>query len=84
MSDQTRQERERNLRDIFRTMDAHRAQEIREAYYKAVEGLSALAESLEIADAEMGSPHDHALIEEHLIVWQAIDAMKASLLGRIL
>jgi hypothetical protein len=49
-----------------------------------VEGLSTLAEALEIADAEMGSPHDHALIEEHLIACQAIDAMKASLLGRIL
>lgn len=75
---------EQNLRDIFRTMDAHRAQEIREAYYKAVEGLSSLAESLEIADAEMGSPHDHALIEEHLLACQAIEAMKQSLLGRIL
>ena len=84
MTDETRKERERNLRDIFRTMDAHRAQEIREAYYKAVEGLSALAEALEIADAEMGSAHDHALIEEHLIACQAMDAMKASLLGRIL
>jgi len=84
MTDQTRKERERNLRDIFRSMDAHQAQEIREAYYKAVEGLSTLAESLEIADAEMDSPHDHTLIEEHLIACQAIDAMKASLLGRIL
>ena len=84
MTDQTRKKRECNLRDIFRTMDAHRAQEIREAYYKAVEGLSTLAETLEIADAEMGSPHDHALIEEHLIACQAVDAMKASLLGRIL
>ena len=84
MTDQTKKERECNLRDIFRTMDAHRAQEIREAYHKAIEGLSTLAESLEIADAEMGSPHDHALIEEHLIACQAIDAMKASLLGRIL
>ena len=27
------------LRDTFRKMDAHQAQEIREAYYKAVEGL---------------------------------------------
>lgn len=84
MTDQTRKECDRHLRDIFRTMDAHRAQEIREAYYKAVEGLSSLAESLEIADAEMGSPHDHALIEEHLVACQAIDAMKQSLLGRIL
>ena len=84
MTDQAKKERKRNLQDIFRTMDAHRAQEIREAYYKAVEGISALAESLEIADAEMGSPHDHALFEEHLIACQAIDAMKASLLGSIL
>lgn len=84
MTDQSKTERERNFRDIFRTMDAHRAQVIREAYYKAVEGLSALAESLEIADTEMGSPHDHALIEEHLIACQAIEAMKTSLLGHIL
>ena len=84
MTSENKTERERNLRDIFRTMDAHRAQEIREAYYKAVEGLSTLAEALEIADAEMGSPDDHALIEEHLIACQAIDALKASLLGRIL
>lgn len=75
---------ERNLRDIFRSMEPHQAQTIRDAYYKAVEGLSTLAETLEIADAEMGSPYDHALIHEHLIACQAIDAMKASLLGRIL
>lgn len=84
MNNPSKTETERNLRDIFRAMDAHRAKEIREAYYKAVEGLSALAESLEFSDAEMGSPHDHALIHEHLIACQAIDAMKASLLGRIL
>lgn len=84
MTDQSKTTREHNLRDIFRSMDAHQAQEIREAYYKAIEGLSSLAETLEIADAEMGSPHDYALIEEHLIACQAIDAMKASLLGRIL
>lgn len=84
MTDQNKTTRDQNLRDIFRKMDTHRAQEIREAYYKAVEGLSSLAESLEIGDAEMGSPHDHALIEEHLIACQAVEAMKASLLGRIL
>lgn len=84
MTNPTKAAAERTLREIFRTMDADRAQMIREAYYKAVEGLSALAESLEITDADMGSPHDHALIHEHLIACQAIDAMKASLLGRIL
>ena len=35
--------------DTFRTMDAHQAQEIREAYYKAIEGLRTLADALEIA-----------------------------------
>ena len=39
------------LRGIFKSMDAHQAQEIRDAYYKAVEGLRTLADALEIADA---------------------------------
>ncbi len=38
------------LRQIFRTMDPHRAQEIREAYYKAVEGLRTLTDELERAE----------------------------------
>ena len=75
---------ETRLREAFRTMDPHRAQEIREAYYKAVEGLHTLAESLEVADIGVGETNEHALIEEHLIACAAIDAMKHSLLGRIL
>ena len=75
---------ETRLREAFRTMDPHQAQEIREAYYKAVEGLHTLAESLEIADIGVGETNDHALIEEHLHACMAIDAMKNSLLGRIL
>lgn len=75
---------ETRLREAFRTMDPHQAQEIREAYYKAVEGLHTLAESLEVADIGVGEPNDHALIEEHLIACVAIDAMKNSILGRIL
>lgn len=79
-----RNEAEGSLRDIFRSMDVHRAQEIREAYYKAVEGLSTLATALEIADVEVSGASDNALIEEHLIACQAMDALKMSLLGRIL
>ena len=75
---------ETRLREAFRTMDPHQAQEIREAYYNAVEGLHTLAESLEIADIGVGETNDHALIEEHLHACMAIDAMKNSLLGRIL
>ncbi len=36
-------------------MDPHLAQEIREAYYKAVEGLRSLADTLEIADAQLSN-----------------------------
>ena len=80
----TKNETETTLRTIFRNMDAHEAQEIREAYYKAVEGLHTLAESLEVADIGVGETNDYALIEEHLNACMAIDAMKHSLLGRIL
>lgn len=75
---------ETRLRDAFRAMDPHQAQEIREAYYKAVEGLHTLAETLEVADIGVGETNDHALIEEHLIASTAIEAMNHSLLGRIL
>ena len=71
------------LRGIFKTINAHQAQEIREAYYMAVEGLRTLAYTLEIADAkqkESASP----LIVEHLYAIEAIDAMKMSRLGAIL
>lgn len=78
------QEQEQILRQAFRMMDARQAQEIREAYYKVVEGLHTLAERLEIADLGCGDQNDHALIEEHLIACAAMEAMKKSLLGRIL
>lgn len=71
----------RNLREIFRSMNPARAQQIREAYFKAVEGLDTLARSLEFADLEMGSPHDCLLIDEHLKVCEAIHAIKTSLIG---
>ncbi len=45
------------LRQIFKAMDAHQAQEIREAYYKAIEGLMTLAEALEIADGERSTKY---------------------------
>ena len=80
----TSKQQEQILREAFRTMDAHRAQEIREAYYKAIEGLQVLAKSLEFADLQVGETNDHALLGEHLIACTAMEAMKESLLGRIL
>lgn len=71
------------LKDVFRTMNADRAQEIREAYYKAVEGLEALAEALELADADQTQPAG-PLLDEHYLASEAIEAMKKSLLGRVL
>lgn len=80
----TSKQQEQILREAFRAMDAHRAQEIREAYYKAIEGLHTLAEALDVVDLGCGDQNDHALIEEHLIACTAMDAMRKSLLGRIL
>ena len=74
---------EKILRDAFRTMDPHQAQEIREAYYKAIEGIHALAELLEIADAQQPKTAG-PLLTEHFLACEAIDAMKKSLLGKIL
>lgn len=76
--------RERTLRDAFRTMDADRAEEIRAAYFKAAEGLRALADTLDMADAENpGSANEH-LIGEHRLACEVIVIMCKSLLGRIL
>ena len=71
------------LREIFRAMDADIAQEIREAYYNAVEGLRTLADALEIEDAKQPQPAG-LLIDEHMFAIEAIDAMNKSRLGAIL
>jgi hypothetical protein len=82
----TADEKKRNetiLRDAFRKMDPHQAQEIREAYYKAIEGIHTLAERLEIADAQQPQTAG-PLLTEHFLACEAIEAMKKSLLGKIL
>ena len=83
MTDSEKKANEKILRDTFRIMDAHQAQEIREAYYKAVEGLRTLADLLEIADAQQPETAGPLLIE-HIYAIEAIDAMKKSQLGKIL
>lgn len=74
---------EKTLRETFRTMNADHAQQIRDAYYKAVEGLQTLAEALEIADARQPQTAG-PLLDEHFIAVEAINAMQKSELGRIL
>jgi hypothetical protein len=75
---------EKALRETFRTMAPDDAQQIRDAYYKAVEGLQALADILEIADAGMPGPTNELLIEEHLIACEALTTMRRSELGHVL
>ncbi|MEL7499052.1 MAG: hypothetical protein AAFN77_15705 [Planctomycetota bacterium] len=76
-------EKRNQLRDLFKNMDPDRYQEIREAYYKAVEGLQTLAEALEIADAQQTKTAG-PLLDEHFIALEAVDAMNKSDLGAIL
>lgn len=71
------------LRQIFKSMDAHQAQEIREAYYKAIEGLMTLAETLEVADAQQ-TPTAGPLLDEHFNAVEALTAMRRSRLGAVL
>jgi hypothetical protein len=58
-------------------------QAIRDAYYKAVEGLRTLADALERVVAPTGDEVD-PILAEHLIVCSALNAMDSSELGRIL
>ena len=76
-------ENETRLRDAFRSMDGDDYQTIREAYYKAIEGLRSLADALEIADAQQPQTAG-PLLTEHLYACEALDAMRNSMLGKIL
>jgi hypothetical protein len=74
---------ETRLRAAFKTMSGDEYQTIRDAYYKAVEGLRTLADALEQVAGPVGHEVD-PLIAEHLIACSAINAMDSSELGRIL
>ena len=83
MANTTNTKYETILRDTFRKMDGDQYQTIREAYYKAVEGLQTLADALENAAEAAGESSD-SMIAEHLIACSAIETMNKSVLGRIL
>jgi hypothetical protein len=72
------------LRQIFATMNPHRAEEIREAYFDAVAGLQNLVTALEVADSECSTPEIDLLLSEHLLAVQALEVMKKSQLGGVL
>jgi hypothetical protein len=72
-----------DLRTTLTKLDSEQYQEIRAAYYKAVEGLAALASLLESADTDLGR-QPGPLLEEHYIAIEAVNAMGRSELGRYL
>jgi hypothetical protein len=74
---------EPRLRAAFQTMSGNDYQAIRDAYYKAVEGLRALADALEQVAGPTGEEVD-PLVAEHLIACSALNAMDSSELGAIL
>ena len=71
------------LRTIVAKMPPAKYTAIRDAYWKAVEGLRSLADALEQADADDPEPGD-ALMNEHLNTAEAIGVMYRSRLGEIL
>jgi hypothetical protein len=77
-------ETEKALREIFGKMNADDAQRIREAYYKAAEGLRTLADTLEEADARLPQPANELLMREHFLACDALTIMRKSELGRVL
>ena len=70
------------LSESIKNLDPADYQEIRDAYYKAVEGLQTLADALEMADAKAVSPAG-PLMTEHFLAINAIETMNKSQLGRL-
>lgn len=78
-----KQNKNEELKKIFKSMKPEQAQEIREAYYKAIEGLRTLTDMLEVADAEQDATAG-VLLDEHFIAVEALEAMSKSGLGAVL
>lgn len=71
------------LRKVFREADQHKAQEIRDAYYKVVEGLQTLTEAILDVNDALDLPC-HPLLAERMLAREALKAMSNSQLGKIL
>lgn len=71
-----------SLKAALQNLDPDTFQSIREAYYKAMEGLHGLAEALERADANQLPPAG-PLLDEHFIAIEALGVMQRSDLGRL-
>ena len=74
---------ETTLRDGLRKLNPDQAQAIRQAFYKAAEGLQSLADLLERSADSAGDSSD-AFIAIHLLACEGIEAMNETRLGQIL
>ncbi len=79
---ETQTARAEALRPLFRNMDPHTAQEIRESYYRIADNLKPLADALEKADADQGG-HAGPLLDEHFLFLQMYDLLRKSDLGGV-
>jgi hypothetical protein len=75
---------ESRLREALQSLESHQTNNVREAYYKSIEGLYALVDSLEIAKSAAGQAGSDVLLEEYLSACAAMNIMTSSMLGRIL
>ncbi|MFN5976105.1 MAG: hypothetical protein ACK48U_16790 [Planctomyces sp.] len=69
-----------DLRNALKALSPEAFQEIREAYYKAMEGLNNLAQALE---QHAGTSETDPLLREHMIAANSLSGMDLSQLGRI-
>jgi len=84
-ADEVRRNRIEDLRATFRGMDAERAQEIREAFYKVADGLTVLLPALEMADLDgLGGGPAGVLLEEHLLACEVAERFGKLSLGAVL
>ena len=80
---ETQTARAEALRPLFKNMDAHTAQDIREMYYRVADNLRPLMTALEIADVDHGGPVG-PLLEEHYIFCEMLEKLDESVLGAVL
>lgn len=69
------------LKPALAALSPERFAAVREAYFKAAEGLRALAAELEQADADLLARSGSELLDEHLVMVEAVEVFDRSRLG---
>ncbi len=73
--------RQEALRNAMQKLDSDTYQRIREDFYRIADNLKPLADTLEMADADVGP--EGPLLEEHYIFIQMYDLLRKSELGAV-